>query len=461
MIFSNDSPIKPKILHNILDTIHEAITIIDANGIVLYWNAAAENLYDISANEIIGRPISEFGWKSLMIAKTLENRQPILQAYHEPRPGIYVLINSTPLFHDDQLIGVISSEQNVTHLVKLGNELFTTSGQLRSLEDQINRVAQDENPFYRIKGNSVAMSRILHTAERVAKSTATVLITGESGVGKELIAHAIHRASPRSQKQFIAINCGAIPASLFESELFGYQGGAFTGADRNGRQGKIELANHGTLFLDEIAELSIEMQVKLLRVLQERQFYRIGGTEPIDVNVRILAATNRNLEHMVETNQFREDLYYRLNVVTLVVPPLRERLEEIPELIQTFLKEIALEYNKPIPHIDPEVLMTLLNYPWPGNVRQLRNLLERLIILSDVDSIHREHLPANMQNPFIDENLRSNSQQSTNHVLPTADEKEQLKSALQMTYGNKTAAAKLLGISRGTLYSKMKQYNLS
>lgn len=503
------------IVEAILNTVGEAITVVDRHGVVTHWNHAAEDLYGIRAEEIVGRPISDFAWKSLMISRILEEGQPIRQAYHEPMPGIHVLVNSTVLTDsDDQLLGVISSEQDVTRLVRLGNELFTTSNQLRNLEEEMTKYAPSDNPFYRIKGHSTAIMRAIETARRVASTDATVLITGESGVGKELFARALHRASGRHNRRFVALNCGAIPNALFESELFGYQGGSFSGADKHGRQGKVEVANHGTLFLDEIGELPLDMQVKLLRAIQERQFYRIGGTEPLHVDVRIIAATNRNLEQMVVDGKFREDLYYRLNVVNLEVPSLRERIEDIPELIQLFSREMAQQYNRPLPRFAPEVMVTLMNYPWPGNIRQLRNLMERLIILTEGEWVLRHHLPSNIRVPRLDgpsrhtsesiftpdgqiEEIHEQTTQNTsihrqslqnagvrkhlntsvaaqNGLDPDSTSRiglkpplangaltrETLLFALQTTYGNKAAAARLLGVSRGTLYNKIRQYNL-
>lgn len=450
-----------ELLKTLLDTISEAVTVVDVDGIVRYWNQAAERLYDIPAAEIVGHSISDFGWKSLMISRTLAEQTPIRLAFHEPKPGIYVLVNSTVLKHNDEIIGVISSEQDVTRLVRLGNELLSASDQLQTLEDEVTRYTANDDPFHRIKGSGVAISRAIETASRVAATDATILLTGESGVGKELFANAIHRASLRRQNRFVAINCGAIPSALFESELFGYQGGSFTGADRHGRQGKIELADGGTLFFDEIGELPLDMQVKLLRFLQERQFYRVGGSEPIHVSVRILAATNRDLEHLVAERKFREDLYYRLNVVQLELPPLRQRMEDIPELLQLFSRDVALQYGKPVPQFAPEVIVTLMNYGWPGNIRQLRNLVERLVILSDGSVIGRDHLPENLRTPWITEGeTPAGELLSTPPVLRPLSEVEQLRSALQTTFGNKTAAAKLLGISRGTLYNKLKAYGL-
>ncbi|MFC7439797.1 sigma-54 interaction domain-containing protein [Laceyella putida] len=447
------------ILNTLLDMISEAITIVNPDGTVLHWNRAAEQLYDIPAADIVGKNISDFGWNSLMISRMLEEGQPIQEAYHEPRPGTYVLVNTSPIYQNGYMIGAISCEQDVTKLVRLGNELFSTTSQLHTLEEKMSQLTPTQDPFHRIKGNGPAILQAIQVARRVAPTDATVLITGESGVGKELFAHAIHHGSGRADQPFVAINCGAIPASLFESELFGYKGGAFTGADRTGKPGKLELAHKGTLFLDEIGELPLDMQVKLLRVLQEKQFYRVGGTEPVHVDIRIIAATNRILEERVAAGAFREDLFYRLNVVSIEVPPLRDRVEDIPELIQLFAREIAVQYGKPVPHFSPEVIVTLMNYNWPGNIRQLRNMIERLVILTDDGQIRREHLPTTVQVP------RLHGETPLPLTLPgdendAGSECQAIQNALRTTYGNKSAAAKLLGISRGTLYNKMKKYGL-
>ncbi|RAL24027.1 sigma-54 interaction domain-containing protein [Thermoflavimicrobium daqui] len=448
------------ILQVLLDIVNEAITIVDMEGTVIYWNQTAEKLYDIPAADIVGQNITQFDWNSLKIAQILNERRPIYQAYHEPKPGKHVLVTAVPIKMGESVIGAIASEQDVTKLVRLGNELITRTSQLHNLEEKITQLAPNDDPFQSIKGHGPAISQVIGIARRVAPTNATVLISGESGVGKELFAHAIHRASKRSKEPFIAVNCGAIPAALFESELFGYQGGAFTGADQKGRPGKLELAHKGTLFLDEVGELPLDMQVKLLRVLQERLFYRVGGTKPVQVDVRIIAATNRKLEERIRQGAFREDLFYRLNVVSIEIPPLRSRLEDIPELIQLFAQDIAVNYEKPVPIFDPEVLVTFMNYSWPGNIRELRNVIERLVILMEGEVIKREHLPSTIQAPRIEVDQMTHGLAPTGSVQSKADELQRIQHAIQTTYGNKTAAAKLLGISRATLYNKMRKYGL-
>lgn len=438
----------------LINNVREAITVVDERGIVTHWNATSQELYNIPQNEIVGRPLADFGWKSLMLGRILEDGLSVEQLYHEPKPGTHVLINAAPIKLGGNIIGGIAAEQDVTKLVKLNNELTSTSSQLRNLEQEMTRMSLlQDDPFAKIRGNGPTIARPIHMARKVARTNATVLLTGESGVGKELFASAIHQASLRSKGPFAAINCGAIPAALFESEIFGYQGGAFTGAERSGRAGRLEMAHGGTLFLDEIGELPLDMQVKLLRVLQDGQFFRVGGNKPITVDTRVIAATNRSLEDMIEKGEFRRDLYYRLNVVTIEVPSLRERVEDIPELMQLFLYENALHYNRPVPTLDPEVIVRLMHYSWPGNVRQLRNVAERLIILTEKEVISVEDLP------FIMTSNRS----SVHSLLPSEpnlSDRERILMVLEQTGGNKSKAAEILGISRGTLYNKLRRYGV-
>ncbi|WP_232697749.1 sigma-54 interaction domain-containing protein [Brevibacillus daliensis] len=470
------------LLSTLLATMSEATTIVNSENHVMYWNKAAETLYQIPKEQMVGTPLdNHFASESLRVKVALSEGSAVQRLYHIPRPNQHVLINSAPIRQGDEIIGGLSIEQDITELVKLHEELTHTTAHLHNLQQEMTRYQATSDPFYQVKGHSSVLQQVIISAKKVATTDATVLITGESGVGKELFAQAIHQASKRADKPFIAINCGAIPVALFESELFGYQGGAFTGADKKGKPGKMELAHEGTLFLDEIGELPLELQVKLLRALQERQYYRVGGTAPITINTRIIAATNKNLEQLVEEGRFREDLFYRLNVFSLEIPSLRERSEDLPELIQIFLQEYSLSHDHPIPLLAPDVMQALITFPWPGNIRQLRNVMERLSILQENGMITSEHLPA----PFRSSKSQSVIQPS--HELPLLDfpsgelplekpsftwgtrvghsyhenEKQQVIAALHRTYGNKKAAATLLGISRGTLYNKMKKYGIT
>ena len=444
------------------DTVNEAVTVVTKDGIVSHWNSVAQDTYSIAQQNIIGRHIANFfDQKDLTTLKILNEGRPVRQSYHCPRPGTHVLINASPVIFDGKIIGAISSEQDITKIVRLNENLLSTSSQLRDLQQKI---SPSDDPFGKIIGKGHAIRRTISMARKISSSEATVLITGESGVGKELFAQAIHLSSPRASHPLITLNCGAIPAALFESELFGYEGGAFTGAEKKGKPGKLELAQGGTLFLDEIGELPLDLQVKLLRVLQDRCFYRLGGTVPITVSTRIIAATNRDLEKMINAGMFRKDLYYRLNVITLEVPPLRERTEDISDLVQTFLHEFALKSNKPIPSVNPEVIVAFLHYNWPGNVRELHNVTERLAILADEGTLEAKYLPPALQRT-IPESVRYPDLSSTSRIIDNtiqrnnSPELEGICAVLEKTRGNKSAAAKLLGISRGTLYYKLKQYD--
>lgn len=310
-----------------------------------------------------------------------------------------------------------------------------------------------------IVGNSPALMKLLDTVSLVAPSEATVLINGESGTGKEMIATAIHSNSYRKNGPFIKINCAAITETLLESELFGHEKGAFTGADRR-KDGKFVQASGGSLFLDEVSEMSLMMQVKLLRVLQEREVVRVGGEQVIAIDVRLIAATNRPLEQLVQTGAFREDLYYRLNVVSLTLPPLRERQEDIPILAQHFLNRFAEQNRKPLKGFTQQAMDRLLRYPWPGNIRELMNAVERAVVLAQSEIIDEADLAISPLGPAVDR-----SKDLRQPVLPESNrlaevEKEAIVKTLAETGGNKSQAARMLGITRKTLQNKLKAFGL-
>lgn len=441
---------------SVLKTVDDSLTIVNAEGTVINWNQQAEAMYHIPAEDIVHHHITRhFKKDALMLLKSIQDGTSVVRRYNQPRAGAHVLVNTSPVLLDGQIIGALSAEKDISDVVRLHDQLSSTTAHLHDLETEL-YTEQQEDPFHKIKGKSAAITQAVQLTWKVARTDAILLFTGESGVGKELFAEAVHRASLRATGPFIALNCGAIPAALFESELFGYEKGAFTGALHEGKKGKIDAAEGGTLFLDEIGELPLDQQVKLLRLLQEKQFYRVGGHKPIATNVRIVAATNRDLEAMVAAGQFRQDLFYRLNVVAVSIPPLRERKEDIPELAQLFLREFAVKYGKPLPELAPKTMVLLLDYAWPGNIRQLRNLMERLVILTDQERIEPEQLPEGFQ----PSQLAFAAQIPTPRPLTARNEYEELIEALRTTYGNKSAAAQLLGISRVTLYNRMKKYNV-
>jgi DNA-binding NtrC family response regulator len=320
------------------------------------------------------------------------------------------------------------------------------------------RILQDElqkrHQFSNILGKSESMKKIFEVVQQVSPSKASVLITGESGVGKEMIADAIHYNSPRKDKPLIKVHCAALTETLLESELFGHERGAFTGAVAR-KRGRFELAHMGTIFLDEIGEISQSVQIKLLRVLQDKQFERVGGEETVEVDVRIIAATNRDLKQAIEMGEFREDLFYRLNVVNIHIPPLRDRKEDIPLLMAAFLKEFARENEKKIEGIEPKTRMILYNYSWPGNVRELRNCIESAVVMSKSNILTVEDLP-----PHIRADSEGDSIQLTTGVSLADAEKEVIRATLAAQNGNKSRAAEILGIGRKTLHRKLQEYGL-
>ncbi len=322
----------------------------------------------------------------------------------------------------------------------------------RNLRQQLDAKFGLEN----IIGHSEAMQSVFDTLRQVAPSRATVLIQGESGTGKELVAHALHRLSPRVNNPFVAVHCASLSDTLLESELFGHERGAFTGATET-RKGRFEMADGGTLFLDEIGEIEAATQVKLLRVLEERSFERVGGGQTIDVDTRLIAATNRNLRAMVEAGDFREDLYFRLNVVQITLPPLRERRGDLPLLIDHYFRHFCSENARQIQGITPEAMEALLRHSWPGNIRELRNVLERMVVLTRGEKIGLRDVPSELRDGG---SARKPSGALAGAVSMQEAEKRMIQQALQDHDGNRTLAAKQLGISRRTLHRKLNDYDL-
>jgi len=316
--------------------------------------------------------------------------------------------------------------------------------------------------FGNLVSNNPRMQQIFHMLERTAQTNATILIQGESGTGKELIARSIHYSSPRRDKPFVQVNCAAIPETLIESELFGHERGAFTGAMTT-RIGKFELANGGTLFLDEIGDMAMSTQAKVLRALQEREFERVGGSRTIKVDVRIVAATNRNLKEAVSKSLFREDLYYRLHVVPIVLLPLRERREDIPLLVESFIGNMAREFGRPVKAISREALAVFLGYGWPGNVRQLENAVKRMVLVANSGTLEIDDIPSEI----IGETLRPGDEaagqvglKEIGRYAESMAEAESLKTILTEAEWNISRAAKMLGVTRKTLYRKIKDYRI-
>lgn len=345
----------------------------------------------------------------------------------------------------------ITKDFRLQDIRKVVNKALETQ-HLLAENQRLRQALQDLLASGRILGRSSAFLKIIHQVNQIAPLKSTVLITGESGVGKELIAEAIHYGSPRRDKPLVKVNCAALPETLIESELFGHEKGAFTGAIQQ-RKGRFELADTGTIFLDEVAEMPLSTQVKLLRVLQEGEFERVGGTKTLKVDVRVVTATNQDLEKMVAAGTFRKDLFYRLNVIHLQVPPLRERREDIPLLAQYFLDKFCLENNRPPMGFSPAALQALKNYSWPGNVRELENVVERAVALSQGPTLNLEDLP---------EEVRQQSEVEDKIVIRVGAtmeeiERQAIRQTLKKTGGDKEVAARILGIGLATIYRRLKE----
>ena len=386
----------------------------------------------------------------------------LLETIKEMNPSIEVIIMTA--------YGTVES---ATDAMKLGAadyitkpiDLYRLQVLIRNIVERKQLVSENRllrqqlSERFRVDGiisESSEMSKVLNVAGRVADSNASVLITGETGTGKELIARSIHFSGSRSDKPFVAVNCAALPDNLLESELFGHEKGAFTGADRQ-RKGRFETADGGTLFIDEVGEIPLSLQVKLLRVLQEKTFERIGSNNPLQANARIVAATNRDLEAMIREGAFRQDLFYRLNVVSIKIPPLRDRREDIPPLIEVFVRRFASENNKRIAGISKEAMDALMKYSYPGNVRELENIIERAVILSEDTVIYADNLPLSLQTPVLSTTV---TQKSLPAKLDTI-EYEMIIDALSSQKGHISNAAEKLGLTRRVLSLKMQQFGIN
>ena len=438
------------------DNVHEGICIIDNKGVVCIWGRGSEKLYGIKKSEIIGKKLGEY-FPTALLLDVLKSKKPVENVIHSPRKNTYVNISARPLIKNDKLIGVVSTERDVSEITNLSRELELTKEKLDYLQVEVRKMNEDKFSFGNVVGKSKIMTRTIDRAYQVAPTTSSVLVSGESGTGKEVFARAIHQSSGR-EGAFVAINCSAIPESLFESEMFGYESGAFTGALTKGKIGKIEIANGGTLFLDEIGDMPLHMQAKLLRVLQEKQLMRVGGNKSISLDVRIISATHRNLEDMVKIGTFREDLYYRLNVVNIKLPSLSERIEDLPIFVKLFMEEFCRENHIKVPNISPEILNKLMNYSWPGNIRELKNMVEHLVVFSKNEKVQNETLPDYINCRDGQECIKNS--QNLNQLIRKTEVKA-IHDAMKEAENNKQKAAKILDIPRSTLYYKLKYYELN
>ena len=443
---------------NIMDNLHEGICIVNAEGIVQYWNTSSEKLYGVKAEKILQRYLGDF-FKNAMALQVLKNGKRVDSVLHEPNEGKFVILSAVPIFNaQGKIIAAVSTDRDVTEVMKLSKELETEKSKVEFFRKEYQREIASKYTFSNIIGKNKKIIDAITVAQKVAPTSTSVMITGKSGTGKEVFARSIHEASGRSGN-FVAINCSAIPESLFESELFGYVEGAFTGAVKKGRAGKFELANNGTLFLDEIGDMPMDMQVKLLRVLQDGVIYRLGSEKPMNTNARILAATNKDLMKLIEEGKFREDLYYRLAVVQIKLPTLHERKEDVRDLAKIFLDQMSSEEGIKIKSVDERVFKVLANYRWDGNIRELRNVIQRMVVLSSGGRITAESIPEYILDS-VGQGEDSDVDDYDLEGIVENLERKTIREVMQLAGGNKQKASKMLKIKRSTLYYKLEKYGL-
>jgi two-component system, NtrC family, response regulator HydG len=439
-----------------VEIIHDGVMIVDVRGIIVSANQAMTTISGYQQDELIGQPCSILKcstcnkirdpsgrhWCRLFGVGSVKMRQCTLT---RKDASLVHIIKNASVLHDDhnQIIGAVETVTDITELQEKDNQIAA-----------FRRELQSENTFQGMVGTSPSMRRTFHLIANVAASDAPALISGESGTGKELAARAIHENSNRKDRPYVQVNCAALNESILESELFGHVKGAFTGAYQN-REGRFEAANGGDIFLDEIGDLPQSTQIKLLRVLEEKVIERVGDNKPIPVDVRIITATNRNLRQLVEAGTFRGDFYYRINVLPIELPPLRERIEDIPLLADMFFRRMQLKSNKPIGGISPEAMQALVRHPWPGNIRELKSAFEYAFVTCMEGRIEVQHLPPD---------VIVGSDRPTPLTLPATSleerKKQELIRALEQAKGNKSLAGRILGISRVTVWNRIHRFGL-
>lgn len=430
----------------------DGIFVADGAGMTLMVNEGCERNYDLSAADMIGRHVSEFekaGWIRPVVAAQVARTGLRISTTQHTHTGKTILVTGIPLIDmAGNVRKVIINSRDMTELRQLQDTLAQTREKLRKVDEENEALRLQNLRVEHVVVRSEPMRRVAELAMRVARVDATVLITGPSGVGKDVIASMIHGESLRSAGPFIKINCGALPHDLLESELFGYEPGAFTGAQRTGKSGLVELANKGTLFLDEIGDMPLGLQVKLLQMLQDRTVVRIGGTRAMAVDVRVIAATNRDLKGMVEARTFRDDLYYRLNVIPIQVPSLADRKDDVAPMVHQFVEEFNDRYGCRRT-MSEQAMALLIAYDWPGNVRELRNVVERLIVTCETDVISPEFLDGVLPREVLDAQPNSFRQRVGRF------ERRLVEDAMRQV-GNTRDAARLLGLSQSSVVRKLR-----
>lgn len=467
---ANKNRIPDKWFEEILNVATEWIVVVNVQGEILYINKAYCEFLHTTVEQAIGRSVQEVIENSRMHIVT-QTGQAEVASIHFIK-GNEMIANRYPLYVDNELVGAVGTVmfRNAKDWLAYSEKIQPLLEELNYYKKKLEHESESKYSFQDLIGDNERFLLAKQLAERVANSKSAVLLLGESGTGKELFAHAIHQASSRCFFPLVRVNCASIPQQLLESELFGYEEGAFTGARRGGKKGKFELAHRGTIFLDEVGDMPLQMQSKLLRVVQEKELERVGGQKTIDIDVRIIAATHRNLEEMVEKGEFRKDLYYRLNVIKVDIPPLRERKEDLPEIAYVLLKKLERHFHRPDLKLSNEVLQQLQKHSWPGNIRELENVLERAVNILDGQTILLSHLPLYLQD--LEGGNQDIKKESKGLVMTEKDEvpslkdvvaqaeKEAIVKALKSTNGNKQQAAKLLEIGKTSFYDKCKRYGI-
>lgn len=444
-------------LETVIENPYEGVIVVDEKGIVTLVNDTYLHILNKKREEVVGRHILDVTPHSLL-PQVLKSGETCIGDVWEVN-GQEMLVARVPIFRDGRIVGAVKktlfTDMQLAKLV--ARKLVKVETELESYKQELKQMYTYRYTLDDLVGET--LQELKKMILRAASSRSTVLVTGESGTGKEVVAHAIHAASLRRNGPFIKVNCAAVPENLLESELFGYVGGAFTGAQKGGKPGKFELAHQGTLLLDEIGDMPLTMQAKLLRFLQEREFERLGSNRPIRVDVRIIASTNHDLRALVQAGKFREDLYYRLNVISLEVPPLRERLDDLALLVEALLKRLNAELKTAVQAVSPEVMNVFRNYSWPGNVRELENVLERCLNTVDGHVIQLHHLPSFLRRGLPD-NGEPREMRQLNKALAEV-ERNLIYEAMKAANGNKSMASKALNIPRSVLYRKLRKYGLT
>lgn len=440
----------------IFDNISNGIIVTDADGYIIYLNRAYCEFFGLEPKRQIGRHVTEVNERTRMHI-VAETGKPEIN-FTQKIKGKEMVVQRIPIKNNGKIVAVFgqvlfNNARDVRRLIKKLSALESEPEQ-----EELFSICSTRYTFDSIIGESNSLLNLKREAEKAAKTSLPVLITGESGTGKGMFAQAIHNSSPRRLCPFIKINCSAIPKDLLESELFGYEKGAFTGADPAGKPGKLELGNRGTVFLDELGDFPLEMQPKILRVLEEKVFEHIGGKKPIDSDFRIIAASNQNLEEMIETGKFRKDLFYRLNVVRLRIPPLRERRNDIMPIAKNLLESLANDTPFTEIKIAPLAREHLISYDWPGNIRELLNVLSYITCFLEKDTITVHDLPVILR--YVEKPSDAPVDSALEQTIGCA-ERDAILRSLAAARNNKTEAAKMLGIHRTVLYKKMKKYDMT